>query len=55
MSVQITSSLLPESAPRASLLSDLAMPAVQFLTGPDAVDVLRAPVEAAGGEEEAAD
>ncbi len=50
MSVQMAPSLLPKSAPRASLLCDFALPAVQFLTGPDAADVLRAPIEAAGGD-----
>ena len=44
-----SSSTRPNTALDAPLLSDPTMPAVQFLTGPDAIDVLRAPVEAAGG------
>ena len=50
MSVQIASPVPPTLASRAPLLNDRALPAVQFLTGPDAVEVLRAPVEAAGGQ-----
>ena len=50
MPVQTSSPFPLDAASSAPLLSDRAMPAVQFLTGPDAVDVLRAPVEAAGGQ-----
>lgn len=50
MSVMSAPAASPEPAVGEPLLCDASLPAVRFLTGDDAVNVLRPPVEAAGGE-----